>query len=337
MASNELHLIIPRPTGTCAGVTNALAVLPLLRSQYPKAHIFANHATIHHRKEEELRGSLSIPLLNPDQFTILDQDDMVIGSAHGTPISEIDAIRAQGATFVDTTCPLVLVTHRSIDREDCIVVYVGESGHRETEATRSRIKGRRNCYFLDIQKGDTEETAHVIRTTGVVLPIVIVRQTTLPANNPDFVRIETGLREFLREFAFLRNRGECYATQNRQESLSKGIELYRPQVVLILTSKQSSNGMALVAASKSLGVVTLDAEDTAGILKCVQGNASCTQADTMLLVAAASVLEEIIQETVHALSAWVLGSGRGYSVDEPWLIDRTKEPELDAFSFSGKA
>lgn len=329
--NSTLYLVIPQPTGVCSGVKNTLEFLPRLRAAHPEARIFANHQPVHHREADRELKRNSIAMLDPNNPDILREGDLVVGSAHGTPLEEIEQVRNSSAVFVDTVCPLVGANFNWISAPgENNVVYIGKPGDREYEATVSRARGS-NCFLVDLHQGDVDAVASAIRQSEI-RSIVLLRQTTIPGNDPDIIRIHGMLRNALpdAEFKYRSNLGlgECYATQNRQESLARGIEQYHPQAVLVLTAPNSSNGMALAGSAQSYGVPVLYAEYPAPLMGLVEQGNLFESAQTLLLVAAASVVQKVIDSAVEQICARVESLGRNCEVQLPWLINKEREPEL---------
>lgn len=329
--NSTLQLIVPQPTGTCSGVKNALEFLPQLRGAYPEAKIWANHQPVHHREAERQLEAHGISMLDADGPDVLRTGDVVVGSAHGTPVQEIEEVRRKGAVFLDTVCPLVGSNFNWVSKPgEKFVVYIGKPGHREYEATASRAE-KENCFLVDVHQANLEAVVRSIRGSGV-RSIALVRQTTIPGNDPDIVRIHGMLRAALPEpeFRITREGGECYATQNRQESLVRGLEKYEPQAVLVLTAENSSNGMALVRTARSYDVPVLHAEYPDELMELIERCRLLTSAQTLLLVAAASVLQPVIDSAIEQICSLARSLGRECEVRLPWLIDKEREPELKA-------
>jgi len=267
-------------------------------------------------------------MLDPNDTYGLEKRTLVVGSAHGTPIDEIQAVKNKGATFVDTVCPLVEANFNWISTaQKNIVIYIGKPGHREYEATISRAR-KEHCFLVDLHQEDMDEIRDAILALNINLPIVLLRQTTIPGNDPDILRIHSLLHDALPQFQFTKNQGECYATQNRQDSLMRGIESYKPDVVLVLTASHSSNGMALVHTAESYGRVVVYAESPNELAELAEQHLE--SAKVILLVAAASVIDKLIDDAIKQLCSKAEHLGRTCNVQRPWLIERAREPILKA-------
>lgn len=307
-------------------MVNALDLLRRLREAHPDARIFANHQPVHHKEADRLLQESSIQVL--ESGVRLRPGDLVIGSAHGTPIGEIEAVTRQGARFVDGVCPLVEGNFEWIrDSRKNNIIYIGKPGHREYEATVTRAR-EENCFFVDLYQEDVGEVVQAISEMGSSLPIVLLRQTTIPANDPHFLYLQGLLKQGLPQHEFVRNHGECFATQNRQESLVRGIEQYCPEAVLVLTAENSSNGMALVHTAEGKGVQVLRAEHPHDLVQLAVRGQVFSSMRNILLVAAASVVETVIEDVVQELHAAALRNGRQFEVERPWLVSRDREPVL---------
>ncbi|MBU1015016.1 hypothetical protein KKI17_01060, partial [Patescibacteria group bacterium] len=199
---STLNVVVPQPTGVCSGVANALNALKELREKHPAARIFTNHQTVHHGAADAILEENDIAVVDPADLQYLQPGDLVVGSAHGTPQWEIDAIHRRGARFWDTACPLVSANSGWIaNPRNNVVVYVGKPGHREFEAAVNRARGA-HCFVVDLNQGSIDEVVRGVREIGRILPVVLIRQTTISGNDANVLRIRQALQSALPEFQF---------------------------------------------------------------------------------------------------------------------------------------
>lgn len=180
-------------------------------------------------------------------------DDTVIFSAHGVS----PAVRQRASELelgtIDATCPLVTKVHseaKRYAREGYHILLVGDSlEHQEVIGTRGEAPDSTTVVGVLGNRKPGEGLADP-RTVEVPDPekVVVLTQTTLSVDDTNrtvellrerFPRLRTPARDDL-----------CYATKNRQDAvrdMARAVDL-----VLVVTSSYSSNGMRLLELAQEL-------------------------------------------------------------------------------------
>lgn len=217
-----------RPQGYCGGVINAIKMAYLAKKDNPNKEIYVLGALVH--------NSIVIDLLEKDGIkTVLDNDlnkfgknDVVIFTAHGHDEKYETILKEKGVKYYDATCPKVINNANKIKEElRCghQVIYIGQKGHKETEAVLSISN---NISLYDIQllinyQLITDKSPFVIN------------QTTL-----NYLSIKDIHQDILSHIPGARIADEiCVASRQRQEAvlnINDDVDL-----IIIVGDKTSSN------------------------------------------------------------------------------------------------
>lgn len=234
----EVELL--KTQGYCAGVINALKIVEKARLENTDKNIYIFGMLVHNQTVINELTSKGIITLNGNYEEIdkLNKDDIVIFTAHGHS-DEIEAkILSKGIKIYDATCPIVknnLLMIKKEIQDNHEVIYIGQDGHKETEAALSISK---NVVLLDTKNQNSIKISDES-------PLVI-NQTTL-----NFASLEKIHNRILNEIPNARIENEiCNATRLRQESIysiDKNSDL-----IVIIGDKKSSNSCKLFEIAKEL-------------------------------------------------------------------------------------
>lgn len=230
------------PQGYCAGVRNAIEIAFKAKRENPTRNVYVLGMLVHNdlviKELEEngintLEGTDEIQLINS-----LKRGDVLIFSAHGHDEKLHNLAVSKGLIIYDATCPKVANNLKIIKDEISAkhqVIYVGQNGHRETNAALS-VSDKVSLY-------DTKLLINYQLITDTS-PLVI-NQTTL-----NFLTLKDIHNDIKEHIPGARIADEiCSATRKRQEAIlniDKDVNL-----ILIVGDQKSSNSKKLYELAKS--------------------------------------------------------------------------------------
>jgi 4-hydroxy-3-methylbut-2-enyl diphosphate reductase len=228
-----MSILLANPRGFCAGVERAIAIVEKALEQFG-APIYVRHEVVHNRYVVDnlrAKGAVFVQELDevPDGAT-------VIFSAHGVAKAVQAEAERRGLRIFDATCPLVTKVHLEVARQRAQgrdVVMIGHKGHPEVEGTI----------------GQSTSGMHLVETEADVAALIVplpdrlayVTQTTLSMD--DAATIVAALKARFPAIVGPKKDDICYATQNRQDAVTR---LTREcDVVIVVGSPNSSNSNRL--------------------------------------------------------------------------------------------
>lgn len=230
-----------KPQGYCAGVLNAVNTAYKAKAEHPNKNIFVVGMLVHNSivvDELNLNGINSIELTNEGNLpSLLKEGDVIIFGAHGHDEKLDNQAKAKKLIIYDCTCPIVKLNLNKIKNElehKHEIIYVGQKGHKETEAALSlsnSIYLYDKKYKFDYQflKDDS--------------PLVI-NQTTL-----NYLSLKNIHNEILSNIPKARIENEiCKATRERQEAIRSLDDSY--DLIIVVGDKKSSNCNKLFEIAK---------------------------------------------------------------------------------------
>ncbi len=142
----DLTLRLAKEFGFCYGVERAVDYAYETRKRFPDRLIFLTTELIHNPRVNNCLREMGIGFLNgpgPLDKPIQDltSQDVVIISAFGTRVEEMDLLRDKGCVLVDATCGSVIQVWKRVEqyaREGFTAIVHGNYRHEETRATVSR-------------------------------------------------------------------------------------------------------------------------------------------------------------------------------------------------------
>jgi 4-hydroxy-3-methylbut-2-enyl diphosphate reductase len=228
-----MNILLARPRGFCAGVERAIAIVERALERFG-APIYVRHEVVHNKYVVDglrAKGAVFVDELDqvPDGAT-------VIFSAHGVAKAVQEEAARRKLNVFDATCPLVTKVHIEVARQRAQgreVVMIGHKGHPEVEGTMGQSSGGMHLV----------ENVGDVRRLTLADPdqVAYVTQTTLSVD--DAATIVTALRERFPNIVGPKKDDICYATQNRQDAVTR---LTRDcDVMVVVGSPNSSNSNRL--------------------------------------------------------------------------------------------
>ena len=226
-------ILLASPRGFCAGVERAIAIVERALALFG-APIYVRHEVVHNKYVVDgLRAKGAVFV---DELDQVPDGGTVIFSAHGVSKAvQAEAARRKLNVF-DATCPLVTKVHLEVARQRAQgreVVMIGHKGHPEVEGTM----------------GQSPDGMHLVERVGDVPRLTLanpdqvayVTQTTLSVD--DAAAIVAALKERFPNIVGPRKDDICYATQNRQDAVTR---MTRDcDVIVVVGSPNSSNSNRL--------------------------------------------------------------------------------------------
>ena len=238
---------ISSPIGFCSGVRKAIAQVKEIRSNFPNRKIYFLGDLVHNQHVVDYFKNENIEIINLDNdivfnLKMLNNDDIVIFSAHGHKKEYETILQEKGILFFDTTCEKVKVILKKISEFCGEIIYIGKKNHAETEASLSYSN---EIYLYDInEKFDFS----LLKSEN---PLVI-NQSTLSVLELD--EIFNDIKRNVKNPIF--SDEICGATRIRQEqilNLKNDVDL-----AIIVGDKSSNNSLKLYElASKNLSRKTI--------------------------------------------------------------------------------
>ena len=233
-----MNILRANPRGFCAGVDRAIEIVERALDAFG-APIYVRHEVVHNRfvvQRLRERGAVFV-----DELSEIPDHGTVIFSAHGVSQTVRTEAERRGLTVFDATCPLVTKVHLEVARHCKAgheVVLIGHKGHPEVEGTMGQYRcptGRGGIYLVETPE-DVDEL--VIRNPD---ELAFVTQTTLSMH--DTARVIEALQRRFPSIKGPKKDDICYATQNRQDAVTR---LARQcDLVLVVGSPNSSNSNRL--------------------------------------------------------------------------------------------
>lgn len=230
-----------KPQGFCSGVTRAVQLAKKAKEEHPDKTIYILGMLAHNQSLiDDLTKIGFITLLGEEKEEInkLNKGDVLLFTAHGHS-DELDKLCIEkGLITYDATCFKVKDNLNKIKREinnGHQVIYIGQSGHKETNAALS-VSNKVSLY----------DTKLLINNQIITdkSPFVL-NQTTL-----NFYDLKTFHEDILKHFPNARIENEiCNATRLRQEAISQIEE--DTDLIIIVGHNKSSNSNKLFDIAKA--------------------------------------------------------------------------------------
>ncbi|TMR17921.1 4-hydroxy-3-methylbut-2-enyl diphosphate reductase [Nonomuraea turkmeniaca] len=234
------RVLLAAPRGYCAGVERAIVTVEeALRRFGPP--VYVRKQIVHNTYVVgELTGRGAVFVEELDEVP---DGALVVFSAHGVSPAVKEEARRRGLRTIDATCPLVTKVHKEAARlaqAGHEIVLIGHAEHEEVEGTLGEAPGR-------IHVVDPARPGEVTATGSG--PVSWLSQTTLAVN--ETMRAVADLRGRFPHLSDPPSDDICYASQNRQEAITRIAP--ECELVIVVGSANSSNSRRLVEVALSAG------------------------------------------------------------------------------------
>jgi 4-hydroxy-3-methylbut-2-enyl diphosphate reductase len=279
-----MKILLASPRGFCAGVNMAIESLELALRACPPP-IFVYHEIVHNQHVVRRFRDRGVTFVN--ELAEVPVGATLLFSAHGVSPEVRRVAQQRRLQTIDATCPLVTKVHLEAvkyARLGYTIVLIGHEGHDEVIGTM----GEAPEAILLVESPEDVDSLEVADPTK----LAYLTQTTLSVDDAN--RIIRRLRERFPSIEGPPKEDICYATQNRQEAVSKLAA--EAELVLVVGSQNSSNSLRLAELAGERGV-------TAHL---VDGSAELDESwfhnvETVLLTAGASAPEVVVEEVIAFL------------------------------------
>ncbi|MEV4114038.1 4-hydroxy-3-methylbut-2-enyl diphosphate reductase [Nonomuraea sp. NPDC049695] len=243
------RVLLAAPRGFCAGVERAITTVEeALRRFGPP--VYVRKQIVHNTyvvDDLTRRGAVFV-----EELDEVPDGSLVVFSAHGVSPAVKEAAGLRGLRTIDATCPLVTKVHKEAVRmaeEGYEIVLIGHTGHEEVEGTHGEAPDR-------IHVVDPARPGEVTAKGRVTW----LSQTTLAVD--ETMRAVTELRERFPDLVDPPSDDICYASQNRQEAITRIAP--ECELVIVVGSANSSNSRRLVEVALGAGADAAYLVDRAG-------------------------------------------------------------------------
>ncbi|MEQ4715708.1 4-hydroxy-3-methylbut-2-enyl diphosphate reductase [Nonomuraea sp. B19D2] len=293
------RVLLAAPRGFCAGVERAITTVEEALRRFG-APVYVRKQIVHNTHvvgDLTRRGAVFV-----EELDEVPDGSLVVFSAHGVSPAVKQAAERRGLRTIDATCPLVTKVHKEAVRmaeAGYEIVLIGHAEHEEVEGTY----------------GEAPDHIHVVDPArpGEVTaqgPVSWLSQTTLAVD--ETMQAVTELRKRFPDMVDPPSDDICYASQNRQEAITRIAS--QCELVVVVGSANSSNSRRLVEVALGAGA------DAAYL---VDGAADADErwldgVRTVGVTSGASVPEHLVEELLDWLAA------RGYAdVERMTLTEET--------------
>ena len=233
-----MQILLANPRGFCAGVDRAIEIVERALDTFG-APIYVRHEVVHNRfvvQRLRERGAVFV-----DELSEIPDDGTVIFSAHGVSQQVREEAEKRRLTVFDATCPLVTKVHLEVARHCKAgheVVLIGHKGHPEVEGTMGQYRCSDDRAGIHLVETPEDVAALNIRNPE---ELAFVTQTTLSMH--DTALVIDALQQRFPSIKGPKKDDICYATQNRQDAVTRLAS--RCELVLVVGSPNSSNSNRL--------------------------------------------------------------------------------------------
>ena len=287
-----MKIILANPRGFCAGVDRAIEIVERALDTFG-APIYVRHEVVHNRfvvQGLRERGAVFV-----DELSEIPDGGTVIFSAHGVSQQVRAEAEQRRLSVFDATCPLVTKVHLEVARHCRAgheVVLIGHKGHPEVEGTMGQYRcspGQAGIHLVETPQ-DVAELK--IRNPG---QLAFVTQTTLSMH--DTALVIEALQQRFPSIKGPRKDDICYATQNRQDAVTRLAA--KCDLVLVVGSPNSSNSNRLkeIAEKQQRPAYLIDGPED------IQ-RAWLEGVETVGLSAGASAPEVLVENVIRQLRDW---------------------------------
>ncbi|MBF8187615.1 4-hydroxy-3-methylbut-2-enyl diphosphate reductase [Nonomuraea sp. K274] len=234
------RVLLAAPRGFCAGVDRAIVTVEEALDRYGPP-VYVRKQIVHNTHViEDLtrRGAVFV-----DELDEVPDGALVVFSAHGVAPAVKEEAERRAMLTIDATCPLVTKVHKEAVRmaeEGYEIVLIGHAEHEEVEGTLGEAPGR--IHVVDPARPDEV-------TASGAGPVSWLSQTTLAVD--ETMRAVAGLRRRFPHLADPPSADICYASQNRQEAITRIAP--RCDLIIVVGSANSSNSQRLVEVALNAG------------------------------------------------------------------------------------
>ncbi|MFC4118680.1 4-hydroxy-3-methylbut-2-enyl diphosphate reductase [Nonomuraea zeae] len=287
-------MLLAAPRGYCAGVERAiLTVEEALRRFGPP--VYVRKQIVHNTyvvDDLTRRGAIFV-----DELDEVPGGSLVVFSAHGVSPAVKEEAGRRALRTIDATCPLVTKVHKEAARlagAGYEIVLIGHAEHEEVEGTIGEAPDR--IHVVDPARPDEVTASGSGRVSWL-------SQTTLAVD--ETMAAVTSLRERFPNLVDPPSDDICYASQNRQEAITR----IAPQceLVIVVGSANSSNSQRLVEVARHAGADAAYLVDRAADAdeRWLEG------VETVGVTSGASVPERLVEDLIDWLAT------RGFADVEP--------------------
>ncbi len=287
-----MKILLANPRGFCAGVDRAIEIVERALDTFG-APIYVRHEVVHNRfvvQRLRERGAVFV-----DELGEIPDDGTVIFSAHGVSQQVREEAEKRRLTVFDATCPLVTKVHLEVARHCKAgheVVLIGHRGHPEVEGTMGQYRCSDDRAGIHLVETPQDVAALNIRNPD---ELAFVTQTTLSMH--DTARVIDTLQQRFPSIKGPKKDDICYATQNRQDAVTRLAS--RCDLVLVVGSPNSSNSNRLkeIAEKQQRPAYLIDGPEDIR-REWLDGVASIG------LTAGASAPEVLVESVIAQLQQW---------------------------------
>jgi 4-hydroxy-3-methylbut-2-enyl diphosphate reductase len=291
-----MKIILANPRGFCAGVDRAIEIVERALDTFG-APIYVRHEVVHNRfvvQGLRDRGAVFV-----DELSEIPDGGTVIFSAHGVSQQVRTEADQRGLSVFDATCPLVTKVHLEVARHCRAgheVVLIGHKGHPEVEGTMGQYRcapDGAGIYLVETPGDVAELDIHNPEQ------LAFVTQTTLSMH--DTALVIEALQQRFPSIKGPKKDDICYATQNRQDAVTRLAA--KCDLVLVVGSPNSSNSNRLkeIAEKQRRPAYLIDGPEDIR-------RSWLQDVETVGLSAGASAPEVLVENVIKQLRDWGAGT-----------------------------
>jgi 4-hydroxy-3-methylbut-2-en-1-yl diphosphate reductase len=238
----NMKVLLASPRGFCAGVNMAIESLQLALDAFGPP-IYVYHEIVHNQHVVGHFRDRGVTFV--DALSEVPTGATLLFSAHGVSPEIRRVARERKLRAIDATCPLVTKVHlEAIKYAEAgyTILLIGHEGHDEVIGTM----GEAPEAILLVESPEQVASLEVADESKVAY----LTQTTLSVDDAN--RIIRRLKERFPQISAPPKDDICYATQNRQEAVSRLSA--EADIVLVLGSQNSSNSQRLAELARERGI-----------------------------------------------------------------------------------
>jgi 4-hydroxy-3-methylbut-2-enyl diphosphate reductase len=257
-----MNVIIDKHSGFCSGVVHAVEIAE--RELRESSMLYCLGDIVHNNMECERLKKMGLVIIGPEEFKNL-RDCKVLIRAHGEPPETFRIALENNIRLIDATCRIVLnlqkeirESYAEVEKKNGQVIIYGKKGHAEMKGLTGQVNGKA------IVVGDENDIERIDFTR----PVRLYAQTTKSAEG--LQKIVTLIRDRMTAINpaaipdFIWHDSICRHVSKRSVHLKEFATRF--DVVIFVSGRESSNGIALYQVCKAVNPSTWLVSD-AGELK----------------------------------------------------------------------